>query len=444
MKLPQTPPDLSELMGKLQKPELMKTFICAGEPCPDRGYLHWDELRRRPLPDGVDSHEAWWLVLKFRRGASYRRLPGLLDKRGQPFLYALPDEVLRLLHQIDFHSGAMIGLEDAALNKEDLEKKHLVGTLIEEAITSSQLEGAATTRRVAKELIRSGRAPRDKSERMIRNNYLAMKEIVQLKAEPLTPEQVFHIHRIITEGTLDNPDAAGRFRTEQEPVHVIDDEGTIYHEPPVASELSERMKKLCAFANEKESMEGAFIPPVVRAILLHFWLAYDHPFVDGNGRVARALFYWAMLKQGFWLFEFVSISDILLKAKTQYTKAYLHTETDANDLTYFMLYQMEVIQRALLSLHAFIRKRQKSIQDTAQWLKDVPGLNNRQYAVLAHVIRYPDAPLTIKVCQQRHHTAYATTRADLLGLAQRGFFTQRKRGKEVLFYVVADKLTKEL
>lgn len=443
MKLPQIPPELSMLIARLQKPEAMMTVIRAGETIPDRGYLHWDELRRRPLPEGVDSYEMWWLILKMRRAASYRWLSGLLDKKGHPFVYSLPDEILRLLHQVDFHSGAMIGVEDTVLNKEELEKKHLVGTLIEEAITSSQLEGAATTRRVAKELIRSGRAPRDKSERMIRNNYLAMKEIVQRKNEPLTPELVFHIHRIITEGTLENPDAAGRFRTEQEPIHVIDDEGTVYHEPPVASELPERMKRLCAFANEQECSEEAYIPPVIRAILLHFWLAYDHPFVDGNGRVARALFYWGMLKQGFWLFEFVSISDILLKAKTQYTKAYLHTETDANDLTYFILYQMDVIQRALLSLHAFIKKRQKSIQDTAQWLSDVPGLNNRQYAILAHSIRYPDAPLTIKVCQQRHHTAYATTRADLLDLAQRGFFIQRKRGKEMLFYAVLERLKKD-
>ncbi len=51
-----------------------------------------------------------------------------------------------------------------------------------------------------------------------------------------------------------------------------------------------------------------FIHPVIRAILLHFMLAYDHPFVDGTGRTARALFYWSMAHQGYWLMDFISIT----------------------------------------------------------------------------------------------------------------------------------------
>ena len=62
---------------------------------------------------------------------------------------------------------------------------------------------------------------------------------------------------------------------------------------------------------------GGFIHPMIRSIILHFWLAYDHPFVDGNGRTARALFYWSMLRHGYWLFEFISISQIILKGPDQ-------------------------------------------------------------------------------------------------------------------------------
>src|SRR5205814_10028127 len=52
--------------------------------------------------------------------------------------------------------------------------------------------------------------------------------------------------------------------------------------------------------------------PMVRSMILHFWLAYDHPFVDGNGRTARALFYWSMLRNGYWMFEYITISKIIL------------------------------------------------------------------------------------------------------------------------------------
>ena len=90
--------------------------------------------------------------------------------------------------------------------------------------------------------------------------------------------------------------------------------------------------------------------PAIRAIILHFWLAYDHPFIDGNGRTARALFYWLMLRHGYWLFEFISISEIILKAPVQYGEAFLYTETDQNDLTYFIIHQTEVIRKSMQSL----------------------------------------------------------------------------------------------
>jgi Fic family protein len=53
-----------------------------------------------------------------------------------------------------------------------------------------------------------------------------------------------------------------------------------------------------------------FIHPVVRAIILHFMIGCGHLFVDGNGRTARALFYWSVLHQKYRLMEFISISCI--------------------------------------------------------------------------------------------------------------------------------------
>lgn len=75
--------------------------------------------------------------------------------------------------------------------------RYVVRSLIEEAITSSQLEGAATTREVAKKMLAEGRKPRDRSEQMIVNNYLTMRRIVELKEKPLTPDMVLQVHREI-------------------------------------------------------------------------------------------------------------------------------------------------------------------------------------------------------------------------------------------------------
>lgn len=99
--------------------------------------------------------------------------------------------------------------------------------------------------------------------------------------------------------------------------------------------------------------------PVIIAIVLHSWLAYDHPFVDGNGRTARAPFYWSMLSQGFWLVEFLSISSILRKAPATSSRSFLHAETDENDLTYFILYHLKVIRRAIDELRAYMAEGQR-------------------------------------------------------------------------------------
>lgn len=313
-------------------------------------YLHWDELRHRPPPQGL-SHEQWWLAEKLCRRPT--PLP-LLASDHQPFWFSQPPVLLQGLHQIDMQAG-INAVAPQGVTSRSSRDRYLLSSLMEEAITSSQMEGAATTRDVAKAMIRSRRPPRDRSERMILNNFLTMQRIRELREQPLTPELVLDLHRLVSEDTLDDPGDAGRLRPPGKEVVVDDTYGTVFHVPPAAEELPGRLEELCRFANGETPK--VFIHPVVRAIALHFWLAYDHPFCDGNGRTARALFYWAMLHQGYWLFEFISISSVINKARGQYERSFLFSESDDNDLTYFLLAQVKVIQQAITSLHAYLERK---------------------------------------------------------------------------------------
>ena len=396
-------------------------------------YLHWDELRRRPTHKGL-SHEEWWLALKLKRKAAYRQIP-LLDRKKKPFHYFIPDSVQKLLHEIDFGAGAYIGMPEPIANPQTRDR-YIVSSLIQEATTSSQLEGAVTTREVAKEMIRTGRAPRDRSERMILNNYMTMQEIIRVKDQPLSVPLLLDIHRIVTNQALDNPSAAGRFRRADEPIRVVDGEGQIFHDPPDAEELPERAQRMCEFANG--TTPSQFIPPAVRAILLHFWLAYDHPFVDGNGRTARALFYWSMLHHGFWLFEFISISNILVKAPSRYACAFLHTETDENDLNYFILHQADVIRRAITELHVYLDRKQTETQQAVSRLRSLRSLNHRQQALITHALRHPGREYSIESHCTSHSVAYATARADMLDLTELGLLEKHVRGKTMFFSPARD------
>ncbi|MBI5772298.1 MAG: Fic family protein [Verrucomicrobia bacterium] len=434
MRIPESPPPLDKLIARLKDPSRMKLVFEAQADlrCLSR-YFHWDELKHRSPPKGC-THEDWWLALKFQRMGNQRRVP-LRDKADECFAFGMPEVVVELLHQIDRNGGTLIEIPEPVTNPEERDR-YLVRSLMEEAITSSQLEGAATTREVAKKMLAEGRKPRDRSERMIVNNYLTMQRIMEWKDSPLTPELVFQVHREISGGTLDIADGVGRLRLANENINVSDMEGNVFHTPPPAGELAKRLELMCDFANAKSP--DYFIHPVVRGIILHFWLAYDHPFVDGNGRTARALFYWLMLHSGYWLFEFISISQILRKAPVQYGTAFLHTETDDNDLTYFIIHQAEVIKKALIELHDYVARKSKETRATMAVLQGHPDLNHRQQAVLAHAIRHPGFSYNIAGHMARHGIAYDTARLDLLGLAERGLLEQRKAGKALAFTVPVD------
>lgn len=415
------------LSGDEQRPQAI--FAAGLRPTVDGKYRHWDTLRQLTPPSGL-SHEEWWLGIRLARNAIMNPLP-LTAADGSPFSYCVPDPAHEMVHLIDRRASGEIAVSEFVTTPE-VRNRYLVSSLIEEAITSSQLEGASTSRAVAKQLLRSGRPPRDRSERMIVNNYEAMNLVREWREQPLTPDGVLSLHRVVTEGTLDNPDAAGRLqRPGEERVAVFDRAtGEPRHVPPPAEQLPARLEAMCRFAND-EPGEG-FMHPVIRAILLHLWLAYDHPFEDGNGRIARALFYWSMLRHGYWLTEFLSISRLLARAPGHYSRAFLYTETDDLDTTYFILYQLRIILRAIDQLHAYLARKIREVRETERLLRRA-DLNHRQIALLSHALRHPDAEYTFRSHQTSHGVVYQSARTDLLDLERRGLLERSKAGQRFLF-----------
>ena len=428
MKPPRAPKPLDELLAKHghRLPAVLGQGL---RPTVGGRYLHWDRLRHLAPPDDLD-HEEWWLGVKLSRRGQSRPLP-LRDTGGRPFFFMLPDRVQEALHRIDSQLRGRIGVPERVATP-DTRDRFIIDSLIEEAITSSQLEGASTTRAAAKDMLRAGRRPRDRSERMIHNNYRAMEAVRRTRSEALALPEVLRLHAMLTDDTLDDPEAAGRIqRPGDERVRVVDHhDQRVLHTPPAAEELPERLAAMIRFANREADEDGGFLHPVIRAIVLHFWLAYEHPFEDGNGRTARALFYWSMLHHDYWMFEFISISRQLVQAPARYARAFLHTETDGNDLTYFIVHQVGVILRALDDLDTWIERKIGETREVERILKGSAILNHRQLALLAHALRHPDTACTIREHRTSHGVAYATARADLLRLAELGLLDQRRIGKK--------------
>ena len=436
MKLPPTPPSLSELVeGRLEK--ILSLNESGLASLPKNKYIHWSKLRYLDPPEGF-SNKDWWLAIKLARASNRHPLP-LDDKRGRAFSYTDSGYLYRMLHEVDRDASGRIELpvDVADTGSRD---RYLVSSLIEEAITSSQLEGASTTRRVAKEMLRSGRPPRDRSETMIANNYRGMEFVREQVGECLSVPMLLELQRILTEGTQDDAGVIGRFRLKSDNIAIVDPrDETILHVPPDAGELGARMERLLAFANAEDDVR--FVHPVVRAIILHFMIGYEHPFVDGNGRTARALFYWMMAKTGYWMTEFLSISTIIRKAPVQYARAYLFSETDDNDVTYFLDYNLRVILRSIRALHSYLARKAREMHDVQHLLDGstlAAMLNHRQIALLVSMRKHPDLVYTIASHRRSHKVTYQTARTDLLGLADLGLVTVAKHGRSFVFRLARD------
>jgi Fic family protein len=435
---------LSELSDRLDTAELMAVFG-KYKPIDDKGrYLHWDELSRRI--DKYPDQELAWVSIKGARSQISKKIP-LKDIIGEQFSFCIPDSLQCLLHQIDKMAGGNISAVDGGIVSKEAQQRYLVQSLImEEAITSAQLEGAATTRKVAKEMLETERAPRDKSECMIVNNYRLMRAAVESRTEELSHELILELHEIATTGAIDNDAEPGMYRQSDD--IVVRFNGETVFTPPPAESISKRIDELCDFAAKDHSNAEAdeFIHPVVKATILHFMIGYIHPFGDGNGRTARALFYWFMLKSGYWLFEYVSISQLLRNAPAKYVKSYLYTETDDRDLTYFVDYQIYTIVRAIEQLMSYLKEKQQSYYDFMRLLEDT-GLSNelrpRQLDILKKACREPGRVFTATIIKNEYSVSLNTARTDLEKLATFKFLVSYKEGKTI-YYVAPSNLMEKI
>ena len=392
----------------------------------NRRYLFWDELKYR-MPN-ADQRRMAWAVMKF-----YRSMQQEIPYPPLSLAYSIIPEIVKSLHAIDSYLTGTIRIHNKTIR---LEPSYIINSFMEEAIASSILEGAATTRKAAKEMLRKGRKPKNSSEQMVVNNYEAMNYILEHKDDPLTLALLLEIHRLVTKGTIDM-DSVGHFRTNNDIVVANPATGVVLHTPPDYREIERYITELCNFTNRIEQDSGKgnadYIHPVIIGIILHFLIGYIHPFNDGNGRTARSLFYWYVLSRGYWLFEYMPISRIIIHSKKKYSLAYLHTEYDEMDLTYFILYNLSCIDEARKDLLKYLEEKQTEQNATKVIIKKIHDINQREGDILRYMMEHSDDFFTIREIMQTYDTVYETARTDLLHLADLGYLIKEKRGREFIF-----------
>lgn len=426
MKIPERPRSLQDIF----KEKIIKNPVFTEDrTVSDRvkqfneDYLHWDEVRRKDMPQ---DPEVVWALMKMSRQGQSRHVAFL----NTSLTYNTTSRSQRIMHMLDTTASGLLVLEEPLKDSEM--KRYVISSLMEEAIASSQLEGAVTTTKVAKQMLRTSRKPRTPSEQMIVNDFLTMMRVKEIEDQPCSIELILQLHQLITNKTLDDPSDGGRFRTDDETV-VADplELEKVYHKPPSHEKIPGYMKELCRFVNGESGSE--FQHPLIKAIILHFMIGYVHPFVDGNGRLARALMYWYALKSSYWLFEHMAISKVIKEHRGRYGMAYLYSETDENDITYFINFNLQCMEEALNNTRQYIRRKQQEQRAAMKMVGSHPELNFRQAEILRDMIKNRGGSVSVREIATKFNVVHQTARTDLLSLSERGFIERRKAGNKLFF-----------
>ncbi len=393
----------------------------------DERYPYWTELKyKKGLPYGDEDVEKSWKLIKLNRMQQSSRL----NFGDTKFSYTVTETIQKNLHEFDLK--LIGGLYKSPITPSD-KVEYLKGSILEEAIASSQVEGAATTTKVAFEMLKSNRKPRNESEQMIFNNLRSIQFITEEIDKPLNFEFIIETHKIMTAATSAES-CSGSFRNDM--IYVQDYvDGEIAHTPPEADKIGKYMADLCVFANS----EKPFLHPIIKASIIHFMFGYIHPFSDGNGRTARALFYWYLLKKDYSLIKNISISRAILNSRIQYDKAFLRTENDGNDLTYFINYSIKSLRIAFESLIKY-RDTKKQEADKASLVayKIInKGLNKRQADLVGYLYNKPNSNVNIVSYSKKHDVVRQTARRDITELVNLGLVLEEKKGRDILINVVS-------
>ena len=423
MRRPQKSPELSGLSPEKGILSDSRSLELAREY--NEKYLHWDKLQYYDCGDY--GRESLWYLMKTIRTITCRKVA----IGGLSMTYNIPDRFLEPLHKIDLAlSSDMIPIEGFD-NKRKVTLS--VSSMMEESIASSQMEGAVSTTKEAKKMLRNNTPPKNTSEKMILNNYRAMEFIRSNLDRELSSELIRELHGIITEDTLESRGFEGEFRRDDS-IAVRDIlTGETYHEPVSHGMIEPMMKDLCRFVND----DSEYIHPIIKGILIHFIVAYIHPFMDGNGRISRSLFYWYAMKKGYSVMEYLSISKAIKDHKGGYEEAYQLSETDGNDVTYFIDYNIRMLMSSIEMFSGYLRKK---IEDRRHMrdLMDTDNLTQRQIDILVS-LKNSDTPRNIYEISAYLGASPQTVRNDIIALMKKGHVRESSKDGHRQRFAFAEK-----
>ena len=230
--------------------------------------------------------------------------------------------------------------------------------------TSNALEGNSLTESETKVIIEDGLTIEGKPLRDVYEavgHAQAYDYLYDLSHQvPLSEEIICHLHQLFYQQI--EPLKAGKYR--QVPVFIS---GSQYAVAPVA-EIGKRMAQLLQWYNNNEGK----LHPVVLAAELHKRFVFIHPFVDGNGRMARLLMNLSLMRNDY------NIAIIPAITRSEYISSLEKAHTDEQVFVDFITDRVIMTQMDILRLFRESQPIPETIPFEEQLLQTIiqnPGLN---------------------------------------------------------------------
>ena len=391
----------------MDKQELLQYFM-------DNYYPRQEIVYR--LPASLPIADFWPEEIQYRKDRA-SVLP-LRAASGESFWYVPTNRFLQ--------SGDALAQASRYESTNELSQYSHDDSIIDEAFYSSAIEGAYSTKARARELIQSGKSPENKDERMIVNNYDALRFVLDHLDTPINEAITLEIARILTEGTLEEGTKSG---WRDGPVQVVSGRQEVVYVAPDADTIRPMLDDLFAFLQMDD------VHPVIKACAVHIYFVTIHPLFDGNGRTARALAYMILLQAGYDFFRQVPISGLLVQERSKYYKAIRAAQdpVNGNDFTYFMEYYADMLLRSISDIHSRMNEKMKvaELRKAASSLASVDRLADG----LEWLYSKGFDTITTDKWKDKFKISFETARKDLSWLADHGFLNIRTSGHKKFFDV---------
>lgn len=282
-------------------------------------------------------------ILKDKSFTDYKKMKYKYGEDFNAFLQTIEELYYKPLPLSDFDGNHIVFIENhAAVNQSAVklllqsQSQHYgIKAAEDEIVATSAIESIDFSRDSVRKILK-GMAPKDEQESRI----LGIKHGLEFIADTdnkITEENLYKLYMMTVGDFLTGDDklAEGNFYR-HDTVYVVSDH--VEHSGLDCKKVPEFMKSLIAFANAEDDIND-----LTKAAIIHFYIAFVHPYFDGNGRIARLVHLWFLIQKGYQSALFIPFSSKIENSRKAYYGAYTAIEENKKisgkiDVTPFILY----------------------------------------------------------------------------------------------------------